>query len=59
MRHLEGPKNPDGLNPSIHIFVYVYTVHMCMYMLIGRMRSWTNCFFLLHMFCLEKEKQKI
>ena len=29
MRHLEGPKNPDGLNFGIHIFVYVYKVHMC------------------------------
>jgi len=28
MKHLEGPKNPDGLNLSIHIFVYVYKVHM-------------------------------
>ena len=26
-RHLEGPKNPDGLNLGIHIFVYVYKVH--------------------------------
>jgi len=24
MRHLEGPKNRDGLNLSIYIFVYVY-----------------------------------
>jgi len=48
MRHLEGPKNPDsdGMNLGIHIFVYVYKVHMCMYMLGGGMRSWTNCFFL-------------
>jgi len=23
MRHLEGPKNPDGLNLGIYIFVYV------------------------------------
>jgi len=48
MRHLEGPKNPDGLNLGIYIFVYVYKVHMCMYMLGGGMRSWTvaNCFFL-------------
>ena len=29
MRHLEGPTNPDGLNLGIHIFVYVYKVHMC------------------------------
>ena len=41
-----GPKNPDGLNLGIHIFVYVYKVHMCMYMLRGGMRSWTNCLFL-------------
>ena len=41
-----GPKNPDGLNLGIHIFVYVYKVHMCIYMLRGGMRSWTNCFFL-------------
>jgi len=30
-RHLEGPKNPDRLNLDIHIFVYVYKVHMCIY----------------------------
>ena len=34
-RHLEGPKNPDGLNLGIHVFVYVYKVHMCTYMLRG------------------------
>jgi len=45
MRHLEGPNNPDGLNLDIHIFVYVYKVHMCIYMLRGGMRSWNNCFF--------------
>ena len=39
MRHLEGPKNPDRLNLGIHIFVYVYKVHMCIYMLSGGMRS--------------------
>jgi len=47
MRHLDGPKNPDGLNFDIHIFVYVYKVHICIYMLRGGMRSWTNCFSLL------------
>jgi len=31
MRHLEGPRNPDGLNLGIHVFVYVYKVHMCIY----------------------------
>ena len=46
MRHLEGPKNPDGLNLGIYIFVYVYTVHICMYVLGGGMTSWTSCFFL-------------
>jgi len=46
MRHLEGPKNPDGPNNGIYIFVYVYKVHMCMYMLGGGIRPWTNCFFL-------------
>ena len=29
------------------IFVNVYKVHMCINMLRGGMRSWTNCFFLL------------
>ena len=42
MRHLEGPKNLDGPNFGIHIFVYVYKVHMCVYM----PRSWNDCFFL-------------
>jgi len=28
-RHLEGPKNPDGLNLGKCVFVYVYKVHMC------------------------------
>jgi len=59
MRHVEGPKNPDGLNLGICIFVYVYKVHMCMYMLGGGMRSWTNYFFLQHIFPSEKEKQKM
>jgi len=45
VRHLEGPKNPDGLNLGIYVFVYAYTVHMHMYMRRGGMRSWTNCFF--------------
>jgi len=47
MKHLEGPKNPDGLNLGIYVSIYVSKVHMCMYMLRGGMRSWTNCFFLL------------
>ena len=58
MRHLEGPKNPDGLNPDIHIFVYVYKVHKCMYILRGGIRSWTNCFFSLTYFSFRERKAK-
>ena len=47
-RHLEGPKNEDGLNLAIYVFVYVYKVHMCIYMLGGG----TNCFFFLNIFFL-------
>ena len=57
MRHLEGPKYPDGLNLSICVFDYVYKVHMCMHMLGSDMRSWTNCFFSLHIF-FRKRKEK-
>ena len=32
MGYSEGPKNLDGLNLGIHIFVHVYKVNMCMYM---------------------------
>jgi len=32
-RQLEGPKNPDYLNLDKHVFVYVYNVHVCIYML--------------------------
>ena len=39
MRHLEGLKNPDGPILGIYVFVYVYRVHMCMYMSGGGMRS--------------------
>ena len=45
MRHLDSPKNPDELNVGIFVFVYLYKVHICTYMLGGGMRSWTNCFF--------------
>ena len=31
-RHLEGPKNPDGLNLGIYLFVNANKVHMCTYM---------------------------
>ena len=58
MRHPVGPKIPDGLNLGIHIFVYVYKLHMCIYMLRGGMRSWTNCFFSFNIFFLPKKKSK-
>jgi len=32
-RLLEGPKNPDGLNLGRYAFVYVYKVHVYIYML--------------------------
>ena len=50
MRHLEGPKNPDGLNLGINVFVHVYKVHMCTYMLGGGMRP--KCFFCFNIFFL-------
>ena len=58
MRHLEGPKNPDGLNLGIRTFVYVYKVHMCMYMLAAGLESWTKCFLLFQIFFLSKKKSK-
>ena len=50
-------KNPDGLNLGIHIFVYVYKGHVCIYMLGGGMRSSTNCFSF-NIFLLLKKKSK-
>ena len=44
-RHLEGPKNSDGLNLGIYVFVYMYKVHMCIYMLGNGMRSGQTGFF--------------
>jgi len=41
MRHLEGLKNPNRPNLGIRVFVCVYNLHMCLYMLGGGMRSWT------------------
>ena len=35
-RHLESPKNPDGLNLGIRVFVYVYKVHMWTSVYAGR-----------------------
>jgi len=40
-----GPKNADALDLGIYIFVYVYKVHMCMYMLANYFFSLTYFFF--------------
>jgi len=58
MRPLEGPNNPDGLNLGIYVFVYVYKVHACIYVLGGGMRSWTDCFVSLTFFFFRKKTQK-
>ena len=58
MRHLEGLKNPDGLNFGIHVFVFVYNVHVCIHMLGGRERSWTNCFCSLNNFFFRGKREK-
>jgi len=42
-----------------YIFVYVYKVHMCMYLLGGGMRSWIDCFSHQYVFSFEKGKQKM
>jgi len=44
-RHLEGPKNPDGLKLGIYVFVFVYKVHVCMYMLGGGIDLGLTAFF--------------
>jgi len=44
-----GPEESGlGCTKSRHIYIFVnmFKVHMCMYMLAGGMRFWTNCFFL-------------
>jgi len=45
-RHLESMENQDGLDLGIYVFVYVYKVHMCIYMLGGGMRLVVIAFFL-------------
>jgi len=56
--HLEGPKNADGLNLGIYVFIYMYKVHMYS-IFAGRQdeRSWTDCFFL-NTFFLPEQKVK-
>jgi len=58
MRHLEGPKNPDGLNLGMYIFVHVYFVHMprCIYMPEGGTgKSLDSLLLFLDIFFLPKE----
>ena len=50
MRHLQGLKNPDGLDLSISVLVYVYKAHMSIYMLGDWMRSWATCFLSFNIF---------
>ena len=60
-RHLESPKNPDGLNLRIHICVRrCDEVHMCKNMLDRGIKSesWTYCFFSFHIFFLSKKRKE-
>ena len=57
MRHLEGPKNPDGLNLFTYIRICV-KIHIFMCMIRGGMGSWINCFFSLTYFFFRKRKAK-
>jgi len=54
MRHLEGPKNPDEQNLGIHVFVYVYKVHMCKHILGGGRRQ-TAFFIIKSVFFLKRK----
>ena len=56
-RHLEGPKNPDGLNLGIYVILSVLC-HTSIYILGGGMRSWTNCFLSSTYFSFRKSKAK-
>ena len=59
-RHLEGPKNLDGVNLVKHIFVYMYKVNMCIHVLGGGMKSGQAAFFFFNIFFLSKNaKQKM
>jgi len=40
-----GPEESRWTQSRHMCIVYVVKVHMCMYMLQGGMRSWTNCLF--------------
>jgi len=44
-RHIESPKNQDGLNLRINLSVRVYEVHMYTYLPGNGVRSWISCFF--------------
>jgi len=57
----EGPEE-SGWTKSRHLYIHICVlrdkVHMCMYVLGGGTRSWTNCFFLCDTFSSKKEKQR-
>jgi len=57
-RHLEGPKNLDGLNFAKHTFIYVYKVHVCMYVLGGGMKSGLAAFFFNIIFLPKKQSKR-
>ena len=61
----ETPREPEeyiwtkfGHKRCIHVFIHVYKVYMCIYMLCGGMRSWTSFFFLLTYCFFQKRKAK-
>jgi len=55
---LEGPEESRWTDLGIYVFVWMYKVHMCIYMLRGGIRSWTNCF-LFYIIFSKIEKQKM
>jgi len=58
-RHQEDPKTPDGLNLGIYVFVYVYQVNMCTFILCGGMRSWTDYLLCLTYFPFQRSKLNV
>jgi len=57
-KHLEAQENPDGLKLGIFVFVYMYMLHKCIYLLEGGIRSWGKLLFFMNKFFLSKKKSK-
>ena len=58
-RHLEGPKNPDRLNLSKHVFVFVYnTKYTCVYICCEAGLDLDCLIFFLNIFFLSKKQSK-